>query len=333
MTRTLPRAAAICSIVLASAAMALAGPLDASQVPADAKWLVHIDVSGAQQTTFAQQTAQESQVQDALGWIQERYGIDVGNDLTDATLFGLNYEPHTGVVLLDTSYDREKVIDVLNDEPSYKTTSYGDETLHSWTVTDKSAQPGDANRTYTMYAALQSGRIIMGRSEEQLKKTLDVLADKGESLEGKDSPLTAEVREGTFFRGAAIDLSGLKDRPGFQTLPQTEQITVVAGEEDGTFFLNSNLAAADAQTAQQIKNVIEGFRGMVALQTGQQNQEAAELANAIKVTVENDTNVTINWEVDSEKLLEVAQSAKQMANELQQQQKAPSAGRPQPPRN
>lgn len=332
MKHTLQCGLSVGLILLGAATLAVAGPLDPSQVPADAKWLIHIDVEEARSTTFAQETAQEAEVQGMVAWIQERYGIDVGNDLADATLFGLNYEPHTGIVLLDTNYDRDKVIDVINDEPDYKTSSRGDETLHSWTVTNEWAEPGAADRSYTTFAVLQDDRIVMGRSEEQIKKALDVLKGDGKSIKGTDSPLTVDVRDGTFFRGAAVDLGGLRERPGFASLPQTNRITVAMGEDAGKFFLNADVVAQNAEVAQQIKNVIEGFRSMFALQVGEQNQDAAELANAVKVQTD-DNKVTINWEVESEKLVSVAQEAKQMGAEIRKQRKGRSAGRPQPQPN
>jgi hypothetical protein len=326
MKRTLRNGLAGCIALCGMAVAAVAAPVDPSRVPADAKWLIHIDIEEAQTTPVAQETGGESRVQKALGWIQERYGIDVGNDMRGATIFGTSYEPHTGVAVLNTAYSEDKVTGVMKREPGYKTTSLGDETLHSWTVTTP-AREGQPQKL-TMHAVLRDDQILIGRSEAEIRKALEVQDGQGKTLAGSDSPLLKDLPQGTFFRGAAVDLAKLRERPGFRVLPQLERITVNIGDREGEFFLDSKMIAEDVETAEQIKNLIEGFRATLALQK-EENKELAELAEALKVSSQKET-VTLEWSVSLEKLNQLVETAQEMR---EQREPGRSAGRPAPERN
>ena len=324
MRRTLRSGLAGCIALCGLAAGALGAPVDPNKVPADAKWLIHIDIEEAQTTSVAQETGGEDRVQKALGWIQERYGIDVGSDMRSATIFGTSYEPHTGVAVLNTAYSEDKVLGVMKSEPGHKTSSLDAETLHSWTVTARG--PEGQQQTLMMYAVLRDDQILIGRSEEEIKKALDALDGEGKTLAGSDSPLVKDLPQGTFFRGAAVELGKLRERPGFRVLPHLERMTINVGDRDGEYFLDSKLIAQDAETAEQIKNMIEGFRATLALQK-EENKELAELAEALKVTSDKET-VTLEWNVSLEKLNRLVETAQEM-----RQQRGPSAGRPAPERN
>ena len=326
MRRTLRSGLAGCIALSGMALAAVAAPVDPNKLPADAKWLIHIDIEEAQTTSVAQETGGESRVQKALGWIQERYGIDVGSDMRGATIFGTSYEPHTGVAVLNTDYSEDKVVGVMQGEPDYKTTSQGDDTLHSWTVTAPAGQ--GPPQKLTMYAVLRDGQIVMGRSEEEITKALQALDGEGATLAGSDSPLVKDLPRGTFFRGAAVELGKLRERPGFRVLPHLERMTVNVGDREGEYFLDSKLIAEDAETAEQVKNMIEGFRDALALQK-EENSELAELAEALNVSSEKET-VTLQWKISLEKLNQLVKTAQEMRDRRGPGQ---SAGRPGPERN
>jgi hypothetical protein len=108
-----------------------AAPLDPKRVPADAKWVIHLDYEALTDTQLMEiyRSKRPQRVERARKWLQERYGIDPQQDLKDATLFSDSYRSHSGAIVLRTAYDREKVeADVLK-RRGVKTTQWQDYTL------------------------------------------------------------------------------------------------------------------------------------------------------------------------------------------------------------
>ncbi len=128
--------------LLASLAVpAAAEPLEAGNVAADAKWVMHVNFDAFRETALAEHLRKEKLdrpgAQRWFDWVESRYGIDLQSDLHGLTLYGDSYQRHHGVALLFADYDREKIIDVIKNEANYRTTEHGDHTLHTWTVGDR----------------------------------------------------------------------------------------------------------------------------------------------------------------------------------------------------
>jgi hypothetical protein len=99
------------------ASAAQAEQLNPAYVPKDAKWVFHIDAEKLTSSAFAERFREKhrEKAKRARQWLTDRYGIDPQEDLRALTLFGSEYAPHSGTVILTAKYDAEKVKSILKE--------------------------------------------------------------------------------------------------------------------------------------------------------------------------------------------------------------------------
>lgn len=326
-------------MVLTAAATAAAAELKPSHVSADAKWLMHLDVDQVRQSTLGERLGEEvaskERAQKRLDWVHERYGIDLRQDLHGLTAWGSTYAPHEGVLILHADYDREKVLAVVKDEPGYKTTQHGDDTIHTWRAVPRrerrAARKRDEDRGKDRKHGKQKQRkaadrrdhlnvsmafhdkstIVLAGGPQTVQHALAVLDGKRASLKKVvKTPLTRDVPEGTIFRGAAVDLDGLKARgPRFAVLAQFDEIVVSFGEQEGSLFLNKHLVADSPETARLAGDVARGFEAMLALRA-KAHPKLEEIAKGFKFNQDGQT-LTATWKAETDAVWSAVEEMKQ----------------------
>ncbi len=251
-----------------------AAPLDPTRVPADAKWLIHVDYEALDESELMEAFREKrpKEARRARRWMRERYGIDPREDLKGLTLFSDTYKSHSGAAILKAAYDREKVESGILSKPKVKSTKWQDYTLYSWEIGKRGRHRHDApgaaegrrrekRESRSVTAVLLDGEtIVFAGSEERAKSLVEFLQGDKPSLEGKDSRLVAEMPDGAFVYGAAIELESLSqhERP-FPVLQQHEYAMWAAGERNGEVFEELTLEARDEETARQMETLLEGF--------------------------------------------------------------------------
>lgn len=248
--------------VIATVAMLLipsavsASPLDPARVPADAKWVIHLDLEAISGTTLAEQVRQKRapMARYVRQWFQNRYGIDPREDLDALTMFSDTYESHTGTMILKAGYDRKKVRSELQNKPNVQTHAWQNHTLY--TVLPEDQKPGKP----MVIVLLDDQTAIFASSAGRAKAAVKLVQGDSPSLEGKDSKLLKEHRAEAMVYGAAIDLKQIAQREGiFPILRQHEHIHLSVSEEDGKVLRKLTLVAQSDDVAEQMKTTLEGL--------------------------------------------------------------------------
>ena len=290
-----------------------AAPLDPARIPADAKWVIHVDyeaLSGSElMETFRDKRPKLANR--ARRWMQERYGIDPREDLKGLTLFSDTYKSHSGAAILRASYDRAKVESDVLSKPKVKTTKWQDYTLYTWEVrkhgkrrqkekprsdgqsTDRNLRADNNRRTVTA-ALLDSETVVFAPSEDRAKSVVEFLQDEKSSLEGEESRLVASVPDGAIIYGAAIDLQSISrhERP-FPILQQHEYAMWAVGERNGEVFEELTLDARNEETARQMETILEGLVALGKVWSADMEQ-LAELYDDVHIRQEG-TTVHLEW--------------------------------------
>jgi hypothetical protein len=129
------------SILSLAAALALTGvaaaaPLDAKAVPADAKWVVHVDVDAlAKSETWKlvePRLAARPNYGKSKAEIERLFAAQLPRDLRDVTLFGPGAGEADAVVVVRAAVDQERVKTLLSLNESYTTQTIGGQTVHGW---------------------------------------------------------------------------------------------------------------------------------------------------------------------------------------------------------
>ena len=130
------KTALVASMFAVLPAVAMADPFDVKRVPADSKWLLHIDVDAARGTKIwdilSHKLAQDPNYAQKVEDVATISGMHFPEDVHDVTLFGKSAADDSGVVVLHGKIDRDKTTAALQANPSYASQSYGSYQIMSW---------------------------------------------------------------------------------------------------------------------------------------------------------------------------------------------------------
>lgn len=123
---------------------ASASEIDPAQVPADAKWIIHLNLDALRTTRLAEQIRQKNPeaVEKMQQWLGDQYGIDPREDLHGLLLFGTSYKEHTGVMVLEADFDADKATAKITAQPDVKKEEWQGHTLYTLTIQKGSGMAG-----------------------------------------------------------------------------------------------------------------------------------------------------------------------------------------------
>ncbi len=258
-------AAVTAALLLGLAATLSAAPVDFAQVAADAGWLAHLDVDGLRQATLFQKAYQrlvedQPNVAKQLDALHALLAMDVRRDLHGMTLYGKRLGAAEGVLLVHADLDPKALAAKAQWLPEHKIIAYGAYELHTWADTDRKGP-----RRLLAGAFHRSTLVVFAPGVEELKAALDVLDGRSPRLAG-DSPLAVAVPPNTALLARAIRLADAELPFKSPLVTQSETISIALGEHEGTWFGEARLTLKSAQTAEQIRAILEALRAMGELQ-------------------------------------------------------------------
>lgn len=277
-------------------------PLDKTQVSADAKWLVHVDLSAFRSTDFGKQfysLIQEKHLKKAEEDIHNHLGVSFDFDkIKSLTAYGDDYktDPHKqAVLLIQSDQDLKQLLDELvrkpfgiDEEKVQLTKRAGENGMDLYSLNDE------------IYGSLlKKDLLVIGRSEKNIEESAAVIAGKAKNL--TDSQAFSgypEIGE-TFFFIATADAfnKNVPIPPQAKFLQQAEGGRIVLGEAKGNLFLNFALKTANEETGNQVSQVISGMLALMRL--SQEDPNLTQLINSAKVSQSGSTvSVQIHFPSD-----------------------------------
>jgi len=294
----------VAAFALVSAPDASAAPVDFAAVPADAVWMMHLDVDAARDSTvvtrlYERAAKMHPQVEAMMTMAVGMTGMDPRKDLHDVSAYGRDTDKRNAVMVVRGKVNRaflEKMVEKARD---HRTMQYGDRTLHSWTHRDHRHSKGE-----TVVGAFQADdRLVFARSPDAVKMALDVL-DGGKAAYGEAGPLAGRVKTGSILvaRAAAIDPD-----TKCPVLREGRAFRVAAGEHDGRSFYRAKLDMKSAEAAGLTEDVVEGFEAVVKLRWGT-DPEVMKLVSGLQTQTSGDT-CTISWDAAADDVWKVVDKA------------------------
>ncbi len=245
------------SVMSFSSLTLLAGPLSKSQLPATAKWVMHIDVERLAASQACAILTNNPAIGKAFTAQLARYrALLGGNPLTDlrnVTLFGEDTTGNRGVALVAGNIRPESVTRVISGYSQYRAVRWDKWTLHKWR---------DAASGTEMNACFHSPRLlIIGSDESGVTGALNVLGGAKPSLaKGKGLLAVPAPRDGVFLTAATRGYAGSDDEPfRAMILRNTDSATVQIGETAGKVDAAMVLNAVSPDAALQIEQILNGL--------------------------------------------------------------------------
>lgn len=246
----------------------MAASLQKSPIPAEASWVIHIDLEKFLSTQIGEHLVHEEDILGLgkkSGKFYKKYQIDLLEDIDGITVFGLENNEKKIVACLQGDFDRNYLLGLLEEEESHKEIPYGQYTIHNW---DK--------HEYGVFAS--EHLALMGPSEEAIKLALDVLA--GNKADITRSPMNEYIKEipsNAFMTAMAKDISSLaKGKSKVFIIKKTESAMFSLAEIKEYFNIRLNFTVKTLEDAKNMENVL---RGLISLA----NMQLEEMKTGFKV--------------------------------------------------
>jgi hypothetical protein len=238
-----------------------AGGLDKSQVPADAKWVAHLDVEAlldSQVGGFALDQGGE-RLRAKMAKFAQVFGFDPIIDLRSVTLFGTEHGPAQAVGLVRAKVDQEKLQTLLQANKGYERLLEGERIVHRWTQNPEDAED-DGVRHGTFY---EDDLTLIARSKEALLGAVAVLEGKRASLATKDSGLVPDIPAGAFVVVAAHQIVAPAGSEPWAEMVRS--VSVVGGEHDNVVFGRAIAGLDEERNAQHVRQMLQGLLSLATL--------------------------------------------------------------------
>jgi hypothetical protein len=282
-------------------------PLDAKAIAADTKWAAHLDVDALHASSTFQKARDEllkvhPEAETALAVVREVWKFNPRADLHGITIYGSQIKKDTGVAIVHAKVDKDLLVEKVQQAPNHQASSYGTYELHTWLHAEGSAH--QRSMTGTFY---KPDMMIFGASVDEVKAAIDVLDGKKSNLAEAQPMLAGSIPQGAIL---CAGITGVADADLPHKPPvakKVESVLVVIGESQGDVFFHGILSMKQADSAQQVKAVMDGAVALAALMHGD-DAETMKLIDAVSVTA-SDRSVTVDWRAPVDAVLAHAKKA------------------------
>jgi hypothetical protein len=287
--------------MLLSAGRARATGPDPNYVPADAKWVVHIDVDRlAKSQTYdilmREAEKEEGNVREKLAKVGEALGSRFPDDVHGLTLVGRAFDEKSAVLIVRAKLDRDRLLGMAKAMPGYSSVMHGTVEVSSW---------ADANPSESVSGAfLANDVLVLGRTPTDVRRMLDLAAgrEKPAPAEGLLAAADAGAKDGTGVMAylAADGLAELQRKyPVSPLLAQVSSARLALSERGDDLTARAVLNVTSPDIAKQVKGALEGFKALMGLaaldEGGDKNAKAvAEIAQRATIAADGST-VTLDW--------------------------------------
>lgn len=242
-----------------------AEPLKFDRIPADSKWVAHLDADAARSSKVIAAAIKEclkpldgnaiSEVSHTSPWTAVRF-----DKLRDVTLYGSRLGFRHGVAIVRGEWDKKDFVQKLQEKMDAKTTTREGHEIYTWT---KHKGTDLAHEVALTFPA--EGVMVFASGVEELDKALSALAGKGKTLASSESPLTRKVPDGTILFARGGNLKDTDISPELDFFRLIEGFDYSAVESGGKWVEDLNVIAENEQVAAKLLRVMDGVMAKAAL--------------------------------------------------------------------
>lgn len=303
LTFGLLSAAAVSTLV----APVRADVLDKSRVPAEARWVAHVDVEALTRSTlFTALRAQDGtfDMGGDLAELKAEFGIDPFVDLDSMTVYCADKSPERAVILMTGSEKLDAALTRLQEQPGYRTEKEGAHTLHVWSQDEETWYGWMLRRDATANRV-----VVMSANRDDVLSGVAVVEGARPSLATqRDGLVLATPAPGSFlFAATTENLTELNDIEATSRvfkLAQTMSIDV--GEDRGALFAHAIVDTKSPEDALKIQQVLQGAVALVGLMSDEHGigSHVSSLVGALRFQCSG-SRLTADFRYDVKALLEV----------------------------
>jgi hypothetical protein len=300
--------APLAALVLMMAAAAQAAPFQSKDIAADSKWVIHVDVDAIRDSYIVKKIFETCpQLKDAgkhFDKIRDKVGLDLRKDLHGITLYGPDADKKHAVAIVYATVDQKLLLEKAEKASDHLVRKHGDFEIHSWSMKHGSKSETAAGAFY------KSDAVVFASNAEHVGKAIDVLDGSAKGITAPNSPLGGRAIAGATVIIRAFDLPADEHCP---LMKQTKSIRVAMGENNGKSFYRVRLVMKNAESAEQLKTIAEGFKAMASLRFSGE-PDMMKLVNGLTIALRDGT-INVRWEAPVEDVWTAAEKMAKKAGE------------------
>ena len=305
-------AASLACVSLAS--FASADGLRKEFVPANAKWLAHVDVEGIRRSKTATSLSGRMDIlalkHDAdIDEFERELGIEIERDILSVTIYGTTDAVDHPVVVIHATSEIDRAMRRVETLPEHRRDAVAGHRVHRL-ARDGSGESG----AWTMYVLADGDErhLVLADDDEELAHGIRLLEGKGKSLASVEGgALTATPREGS--------LVFVSIPSGFTKLAEIEATSAVVrlaksatfdlSERRGELRATLTVSTDNVDDATKVAQVVQGAMALASLAAsdGEAPSALRNLIGALTVDTRGST-VHVSFRYDAERLIEDLQS-------------------------
>lgn len=234
------------------AAWATAGPLNKSRVPADATWVVHVDLEAGLASSLGAwlKNNDDPEYRQGLAKFTQETGLDPLKDVLGVTVYGAAADGSDGVALIEASAAVDQIIEHARRKgKTFEEITEGRLTLYTWkehgSARYATIRPGAEDNERFVVVAADKARVLAG---------VELLGGKADSLANTTEGLLARSpAPGSIIFAAGVNLTGAKAMP-FQ---EADGFVVDIGQHEEEVFAEL-VVAPKGDSATELMQLMQG---------------------------------------------------------------------------
>lgn len=271
-----------------------ASTLPSSLIPADAEWVIHLDMEKFKSTHIGDLLIQEKKggLKKKAKSFYKQTSIDLLKDVTGVTIYGLGKKKQKTVMCLKGSFDKEYLLSLLENVDTHKEIVHGNHIIHKWN-----------HNEYGLFVG--EDLIFLAWNEEAIKAALDAVDGRSENILSSSLKSYADQIPGKAFFAALVKdisaMSGYSSKAVILKKAGSGMFTLTENEE--ILNLRINATAKTPRDAANMEQIIRGLMAMAQMQL-EESHEGLNLSEIINVSTENN-NVKIELDHPSEDVFKI----------------------------
>lgn len=298
--------AAICCICasLLLAGSLFGGALQTSDVPADAKWAVHLDFQKVISSRIGLLVLEDLESKGEMQKIEafgKLFDFNPLKDLHGLTVYSKTFNEDEGLALVKGRFDVEKVKALIETHGECSEMEQDGFKIYQGT--------NEKGKRF-FFCFFRSDTILFSKDLDLVKDELSVLSGTKVSLKsgGNLHELNA-LPAGTFIAASAKGFGHLThNHPHARILQKAQGILITMGECEGIDFLNITLSTADEEMAEQVHQIVQGIIAL-GMMLGDEDPKLAKLVRTVKLERAG-KKVTARVSMPADELFELLKEAR-----------------------
>ena len=181
------------------------------------------------------------------------------------------------MAIVHAKVNEQALLEKAKQAPDHQVSTHGKYELHTWTHAAGSKHERSMTGTF-----FKPDVLVFGSSEAEVGAALDVLDGTKPNIADKQPSLVGTIPPGTILFAGARDLSEIKlpaKSPAAPVAKQADSLLLSIGEHEGKSFVSAMLNVKQAEAAEQLKAIVDGFRAAAALKNSD-DPEALKIIDA-----------------------------------------------------